>query len=153
MVRHKGEQSSEGVDGNVKVEEGEEGEGKGDIKARGKRKPPAIDFDAPVSVGGISAFFCPPGNCAETAVAVLPSRSADTICTGSRQHCARFLSRFGVSIENRRIKQKHVFHRSVSEAHPALGPCETTVSVGCGGLKSVPTIRAKQYRHVETSIA
>ena len=65
MVRHKGEQSSEGVDGNVKVEEGEEGEGKGDFKARGKRKPPAIDFDAPVSVGGISAFFCPPGNCAK----------------------------------------------------------------------------------------
>lgn len=57
MVRDKRVQSSEGVDGDGKVEEGEEGEGKGGIKARGKRKPPTIDFDAPVSVRSFCFFF------------------------------------------------------------------------------------------------
>ena len=39
----------------MKAEDGEEEAGKGGSKARGKRKPPTIDFDAPVSM-----FLFPP---------------------------------------------------------------------------------------------
>ena len=40
----------------------------------------------------------------------------------------------------------------MAQAHPALGHRAPTESVGCSCMESIPTIRAKQSRHVKTLI-
>ena len=50
------------------------------------------------------------------------------------------------------LVQTNNFSSHIAQAHPALGRCASTESVGYSCMESIPTIRAKQWRHVNTLI-